>query len=77
MFICDISVSYTHLDVYKRQIQNLNEVGDRGSIVVKAGEKGPYYIMHIKTANVKALEYSDEAYEAGEFNALYLSLIHI
>ena len=52
-------------------IQNLNEVGDRGSIVVKAGEKGPYYIMHIKTADVKALEYSDEAYEAGKFNVLY------
>ena len=52
-------------------IQNLYEVGDRGSIVVKAGEKGPYYIMHIKTADVKALEYSDEAYEAGEFNSAY------
>ena len=52
-------------------IQNLYEVGDRGSIVVKAGEKGPYYIMHIKTADVKALEYSDEAYESGEFNSAY------
>ena len=52
-------------------IQNLYEVGDRGSIVVKTGEKGPYYIMHIKTADVKALEYSDEAYEAGEFNSAY------
>lgn len=27
--------------------------------------------MHVETAEVKTLEYSDEAYEAGEFNSAY------
>lgn len=54
-----------------QNISNLNEVGDRGSLLVKAGEKGPYYILHLKTSEVKTLEYSDEAYEAGEFNSAY------
>ena len=49
-------------------ISNLNEVGDRGSIFVHGDA---YYNLHVKVSEVVKLEYSDEAYENGEFNVSY------
>lgn len=49
-------------------ISNLTEVGDRGSIFVHGDA---YYNLHVKVSDVVKLEYSDEAYENGEFNVSY------
>ena len=49
--------------------RNLAEIGKRGSILIKANEK--YYLLHLETTDVVKLDYSDEAYEAGEFNSAY------
>lgn len=47
---------------------NLVEVDSRGSLLVHGDA---YYLMHLKTKECKTLEYSDEAYENGEFNMAY------
>lgn len=49
-------------------IQNLNEVGDRGTLFIHGDV---YYNLHVKANNVVKLEYSDEAFENGEFNVDY------
>ncbi|MCD8116606.1 MAG: hypothetical protein LUE21_05755 [Oscillospiraceae bacterium] len=49
-------------------IRNLIEEGDRGTILVHGDQ---YYILHVETESVTALEYSDDAYEAGAFNIDY------
>ncbi len=49
-------------------IRNLIEEGDRGTILVHADQ---YYILHVETESVTALEYSDDAYENGAFNIDY------
>lgn len=51
-----------------RTISNLIQEGCKGTILVHSKA---WYIMHVETAEVKTLEYSDEAYEAGEFNSAY------
>lgn len=51
-----------------RTISNLTEVGDRGTILIHGSS---YYLLHVETENVKTLEYSDEAYNNGEFNVDY------
>ncbi len=53
---------------YGQTISNLLEEGDRATILVH-GEM--YYLLHVETESVIALEYSDEAYEAGAFNVDY------
>lgn len=49
-------------------ISNLTEVGKRGSILVHGDL---YYNMHVEVADVVKLDYSDEAYNNGEFNVDY------
>lgn len=50
-------------------IENLVQAtGTRGTILVH-GDK--YYIMHVETKDIVALEYSDEAYNEGLFNVDY------
>ena len=49
--------------------RNLAEVGKRGSILIKANDQ--YYLLHLETTDVVKLDYSDAAYEAGEFNSAY------
>ena len=49
-------------------ISNLAEVGKRGSILVHGDV---YYNMHVEVADVVKLDYSDEAYNNGEFNVDY------
>ncbi len=49
--------------------QNLAEVGKKGTLLVKAD--GKYYLLHLETVSVDELVYSDETYEAGEFNRDY------
>ena len=49
-------------------ISNLVEVGKRGSILVHGDL---YYNMHVEVADVVKLDYSDEAYNNGEFNVDY------
>ncbi len=49
--------------------QNLAKVDAKGTLIVKAN--GAYYILHLNTKSVEELEYTDEAFEAGEFNAAY------
>lgn len=49
-------------------ISNLVELGKRGSILVHGDM---YYNMHVETADIIKLDYSDEAYENGEFNMSY------
>ena len=63
MIIAIPTVSYTHLDVYKRQVYTLAHVQHRGHITLAAG----YHINHLRS---KLLWYVD-----GQL--LYLSLIHI
>lgn len=49
--------------------RNLAEVDNRGSLLVKVEDQ--YYLLHLKTTDIVELDYSDEAYEAGEFNSAY------
>lgn len=51
-----------------RTISNLINEGDRGTIIIHGSA---YYILHVENINTVTLEYSDEAYEAGEFNSAY------
>ena len=51
-----------------RTISNLITLGDLGTIVIHGSS---YYLLHVETENVKTLEYSDEAYNNGEFNTDY------
>jgi len=48
--------------------QNLKEQGSRGTLLVEADG---HYLVHVETVAGDVLEYSDEAYEAGHFNAYY------
>lgn len=54
---------------YGQNALNLSEVGDRGSLLCKANDT--YYLLHLDVTAVDELKYSDEAYEAGEFNSSY------
>lgn len=51
-----------------RTISNLINVGDRGTILIHGSS---YYVLHVETSDVKTLEYSDDAYNNGEFNVDY------
>ncbi len=51
-----------------RTISNLINVGDRGTILIHGSA---YYLLHVETESVKTLEYSDDAYNNGEFNVDY------
>ena len=62
-----ISVSYTHLDVYKRQVEEemVNPAGD-GSFELKKADETSTYTVEVKYINAgKTMRY------------IYLSLIHI
>lgn len=51
-----------------RTISNLIAEGAKGTILIHGDA---YYIVHVETKDVTTLEYSEEAYEAGEFNSAY------
>lgn len=51
-----------------RTISNLVQEGCKGTILIHGSA---YYLLHVETANVSTLEYSDEDYEAGKFNSAY------
>lgn len=51
-----------------RTISNLVAEGAKGTILIHGDA---YYIIHVETKDVVTLEYSEEAYEAGEFNSAY------
>jgi hypothetical protein len=59
---------------YGQNAVNLAEVDHRGTLyvpgVIVNGKSGKYFI-HFKVTNVDIKEYSDEAFEAGEFNSYY------
>ena len=74
----ECSVSYTHLDVYKRQVQNgkdllikVDMVGD-GQFVTLAGLRATRISFNAETADVTSLESV-----GGWRELLALSLIHI
>jgi hypothetical protein len=53
---------------------NLAEVGKRGSLFIPGGSvegKNYRFLIHLKTVKVEELKYSDEAFNAGLFNAYY------
>jgi len=53
---------------------NLAEVGKRGSLFipgVSVSGKSYRFLIHLKVVNVEELKYSDEAFNAGLFNAYY------
>jgi hypothetical protein len=54
---------------YGQNALNLNAVGARGSLLVKIGDLA--YILHLDVAEAIEKVYSDEAFNAGEFNAHY------
>lgn len=51
-----------------RTISNLIAEGAKGTILIHGDA---YYLIHVETKEVTTLEYSEEAYEAGEFNSAY------
>ncbi len=48
---------------------NLEEIGAAGTLLVKA--EGAVYLLHLRVTDVEVLEYSDAAFEAGEFDQFY------
>lgn len=53
---------------------NLSAINRRGTLFVPdlaVGDKEGRYFIHFKVTHVDELKYSDEAYEAGKFNAHY------
>ncbi len=54
---------------YGQNALNLSEDGARGTLLV--GVDGTWYIVHLKVLNSDEQVYSDEAYEAGEFDHHY------
>ncbi|MGI6238777.1 MAG: hypothetical protein ACOYI5_04030 [Christensenellales bacterium] len=54
---------------YGQNALNLGEAGARGSLLV--GIDGAWYLLHLEVTEVVEQVYSDEAFEAGEFNAHY------
>ncbi|HAH94903.1 hypothetical protein [Dielma fastidiosa] len=53
---------------YGQNALNLSTVNSRGTLLVHGKA---YYILHLETASVEELKYSDENYEKGLFNAAY------
>lgn len=51
-----------------KTISNLITKGAKGTILVHGSA---YYLMHVENVETTTLEYSDENYEAGLFNAAY------
>lgn len=54
---------------YGQNAVNLATVGNSGSLLVAID--GTYYIVHLTTAEVVEMPYSDEDFNAGKFNAYY------
>ena len=48
---------------------NLAEAGKTGTLLV--GADGAWYLLHLVVTDVEVLEYSDAAFEAGEFDQFY------
>ena len=59
---------------YGQNAANLAAVGHRGTLYVPGvtvnGKVGKYFV-HFKVVNVDVLKYSDDAFNAGKFNAFY------
>lgn len=53
---------------YGQNALNLNTIGDRGTLFVHGKA---YYSLHLDTVSVEELEYTDENFENGLFNAAY------
>lgn len=53
---------------YGQNALNLNTIGDRGTLFVHGKA---YYSLHLNTVSVEELEYTDENFENGLFNASY------
>lgn len=53
--------------------QNLKEVGARGSLIVKTDVN---YIVHLKATNVEVIEFTQENFDNGLFNAHYTGADH-
>lgn len=53
---------------YGQNALNLNSIGDRGTLFVHGKA---YYSLHLNTVSVEELEYTDENFENGLFNASY------
>lgn len=53
---------------YGQNALNLNTIGDRGTLFVHGKA---YYSLHLDTVSVEELEYTDENFENGLFNASY------
>ena len=49
--------------------KNLAEAGKTGTLLVNA--EGAWYLLHLVVTDVEVLEYSDEAFAAGEFGQYY------
>ncbi len=62
---CTVQMKLTH----GQNALNLTRENAAGTLLVKA--EGAVYLLHLQVKDVDVLEYSDAAYEAGEFDQFY------